>query len=378
MRNPEHHFFAALLGSLLVMLAVTGCRQEAPEDFDRHATEQLQAICEALRDGDAEAAYERVQAASTQLRESPLAAVLRDFHRKNGSLAEASRLLQNQEYDTLEALVSQAEADGLSSPELLRIRSVERALQAVEAYCARMPWEDSRTLAEALSWLDPHLETLGQSETFRRFRQGQLLELDRLRAEEKRRTTASVSAALEKCLAVSDFSGAIRQLSILKSAVPEHPLLAWLSETGQWQAPAIPDWPEDDDGRRALELAIAFALPQAPDALWREFKERLLGDDRPLTLPAMMLKALYSGELPDIQLAILTWLDRFPGLQPPSPLIEGAFRALGVQRLTEPGDNGWETLPGPLSLLNALDNWADRDTGEDDGGGDDLPDGPAG
>ncbi len=350
--------------SLMAIFALSGCRQEAPEDYDRRATEQLQAVCNALRDGDAEAAYQLVQGGSAHLRESPLAAVLRDFHRKNGSLAEASRLLQNQDYDTLEALVNQAEADGLSSPELLRIRSVERALQAVEAYCARMPWEDSRTLAEALSWLEPHLDTLAQSVTFQNFHRDQLLELARLQTLEKQRTTAAVYAALEKCLAVADYTGAVRQLAILKAHVPEHPMLAWLADTGRWQAPDIPDWPADDDSRRALELAIAFASPQAPDELWRQFKEHLLADEQPLTLPAMMLKALYSGDISDILLGLRTWQDRFPGLMPPSPLVEGVFRAFGIERLPEPGDNGWETLPGPLSLLTAIGRWTAN--GEDD------------
>lgn len=363
MRNSKLHFFHhhgktaifLLFSGLLILLS--SCTPEKPEDFDRRDTEQLQAVCQALRAGDSNKAYEALQSRPSPLRESALGSLLRDFHRKTKAILDASQLLREQDYDSIEAIVSQAENDGLSSPELLHIRNVERALQALESYCVRMPWEDSRSLGEALDRLTPHLETLEKSEEFRKFHAAQLAEMDRLRRLEKQRVTEQVYASLEKCLSLSDYTEGRRQLEILRREVPEHQLFTWLTPAGNWQAETIPEWPEDQDSRHALELAIVFAAPQSPSELWRGFKGRLTENEYPQTLPGKMMKALYTEDPEDLLRALEAWPVLFSHLSPPSPLLEGLFRTLGYDRLGRLPDKSCPVIPDPLTLQEHIFLW---------------------
>ena len=159
------------------MLLLVSCDRPAPPEYDESKSQTLSQVCHFLRNeqyDQAIALLKNIDDPDEQL----LLEMLSDHEKERLLLLKANEFLQNGHYDELGRLIEQAEKSGDASPELLEFRAAPQALQALQVFCSRMPWESPEDLGNAMNWLKPYLPTLQQAPAFADFWQQQLRQRD--------------------------------------------------------------------------------------------------------------------------------------------------------------------------------------------------------
>ena len=367
----QRHFFANLsaifalreltvAGLCLLILSGCGKKKSAPE-YDTSNSQRLLKICENLQAGE-------VSEALSLAKESPLPGstslteILSNHQARQLAVQQANDALAASDFDRLEDIVQGAEAKGLSSPDILRIRTVPQALHALESFCARTPWESSHALAEALNWLQPHLEQLEQAPSFQDYLASQQALLQKMRQQERESAINRLTAEFDGLILTGRHDEFLDDLQQLQKLSPAHSIFEFLSaDNGQWQGTGVnipltipADW---SAGRRqALELALAAAGGSLPEAARQRASGLLASLQAPLTLSGAVMKALVSERLEDSLSALTRWQAEMGQTKPPADLLQICCRRL-LPGLTA-AQIQTSSCPGPQEILTTLNIWA--------------------
>ena len=134
----------------------------------------------------------------------------------------AEELLRQRDYQGLRLFLAQSKASGRVGAELEGFEELPDALEQLELFRSRMPWESSSVLKDALEDLEPHLGVLSQSPVFESFYQQQLATLKTLREREAELQARQYIERMERAL----ISGTVKEFEenklIFKSKQPGH------------------------------------------------------------------------------------------------------------------------------------------------------------
>lgn len=168
------------LAILLAAFFFVSCEEKEAPQYDYSSAHRLGDICEAIAANDFDAVQAIAADNSAGVADDEfqnLVALLQDRHHQENDLRTAQRLLEAGEYDKLNDFIGQVENQGYATPELLRLRAIPQALMSLEMFKSRMPWQDAASLNLGITWLQPYLGTLNQSQVFRDFYDSQIKNL---------------------------------------------------------------------------------------------------------------------------------------------------------------------------------------------------------
>ena len=234
-----HHIYII---SLLLCLLLAGCGKAKAPDFDSHQSELVLKACEAIADGKDQDAMNvlnelRQYPATSSFVEEAQLAIKRHYNSK-----EINRMLQSGDLKRLKQFLIEAEKQGILSSEMLLNSDMPDALQALMLFCAKMPWEDSHSLQNALSQLAPFVEALSATEAFRNFHAEQLQQLKKMEKEELLAKINKCLEALDKAAAMNDTKNWIQAYNDLHKLKPDHPLFKYEMQLGKKPKEQHPDW----------------------------------------------------------------------------------------------------------------------------------------
>ncbi len=246
----------------LAALALLSCNRPAAEEYSEKTSLSLSEISQRLLEQDLSGAQECLQE-HERLRETLLSELLSDAEQEQDLLRQAHDCLQKEQFHSLSALLHRAEKDGQATPELLRYRSIPQALQALQLFCQRMPWESAEDLQNALDWLQPYTPALEQSPAFQRFWGQQQNLLQPLRQRDLQRQSEKICAEMDAALWQGHFPNAWAAGNRLRALNPDHPLFEFLDWSAKSLRPALPPLPPASAAlQEACELAFALCWEQ--------------------------------------------------------------------------------------------------------------------
>lgn len=208
--------------AIFACLALIGCGKKRAPQYDGRHGEVLQEGANAILSEDDDAA---LAALSRQVELSGAddyteAAELEVKRRKH--LKEVSALLDRADYEGLRLFLHEKLATGDASTELMEMESLPDALQALLIFRAKMPWEDSKTLAEALSTLEQYYSILSKSQAFKDFHNSQLVCLGELRRAEAAERAKKKLSECEIAIISGDTAHLQFLINEFKLDQPEH------------------------------------------------------------------------------------------------------------------------------------------------------------
>lgn len=244
---------------------------------------------------------------------SMLLAHLQDHGRRRALFAQAEALLKDGRYHDLNALLDNAEKEGAATYELLLLRGLPQALQALTLFCARAPYTRSEDLAQSLDFLQPYVAELSsRSSVFNLFYQRQQNLLAELRDTERNRLFAERLAALDWQLATD--GGTPKQLlRAIARQFGDVDFFLYVTEDAKV-------------GRLLPTELLAYELPSALPKEWFELACALTWSElsesqrkaaagfltaRPAkTLTGMAMRAGFLGSAAEFEKAIRAWRER--------------------------------------------------------------------
>ncbi len=198
-----------LAATLLLLPLAFSCGRGGGEDgaeggerrrpvYDLKKSDALLEAGEALRSG-AQVWEELSQGADLNPQVSRM---LREEGSQRELFAQANRLLQQQRFHDLSALLDEAERQGRATPTLLQLRQLPQALQALSLFCARRPYQKSEDLSQSMVFLEPWKAELSRMapKAFPPFWQSQEALLEELRLQEHQAKCAAWLHALDFAL----------------------------------------------------------------------------------------------------------------------------------------------------------------------------------
>ena len=206
----------------LLLFLLWGCSRRETVPYDNRRSLALLDACEAIIADDniaAMAALQQMEIISGQddfSTETQLAISRRqDFDK-------AEELLRQRDYPGLRLFLAQCKASGRVGAELEGFELLPDALEQLELFRSRMPWERSSVLKDALEELEPHVATLSASSAFVAFHKEQLATLKNLQVKEAAERAKGFLNRMERAL----LAGAVRDYEEARQAFmadqPDH------------------------------------------------------------------------------------------------------------------------------------------------------------
>ena len=234
-----HHIYII---SLLLCLFLAGCGKAKAPDFDNHQSELVLKACEAIAEGKDQDAMNVLN----ELRQYPATASFVEEAqlaiRRHYNSAQINHTLQSGDLKKLKQFLLEAEKKGLLSSEMLLNSDMPDALEALMLFCAKMPWEDSSSLQNAMAQLAPFVEPLSATEAFRQFYAEQQSLLKKMEQEELQAKIDKCLATLDKAAATNDTKNWIEAHNELHKLKQNHVLFKYEMELGKKLKEQHPDW----------------------------------------------------------------------------------------------------------------------------------------
>ena len=234
----------------LVILLAYGCTRRETVPYDDRRCQALLDACEAILADDAGAALEALQVME-ELGGDDFAAETRLALQRRQDFDKAEELLRQRDYQGLRLFLAQAKASGRVGEELEGFDELPDALEQLELFRSRMPWESARVLKDSLEDLEPHLGLLSKSPAFEAFYQSQLATLTALREKEAEARARQCLERMEKALLAGAARAFEEPRQLLKADQPDHFYFQVEGELLKGTLPAI---------KKGQETAFAVAL----------------------------------------------------------------------------------------------------------------------
>lgn len=193
-----------LLAACLLLLAA--CRREYAPDYDNaRSTALLDALDAMEKNQDDKAA--RILRVYGDVQGGNFAEEMMLVIQKRQQMKVIDSFLAKGDFQSLRLYLEEKQNTGEASTELLAMKSLPDDLQALALFCSKMPWENARSLKDALSELQTSASNLEDYPTFKKFRQTQLKTLKRLEQKEYRERTRQSLLALDQAVATQNTQG---------------------------------------------------------------------------------------------------------------------------------------------------------------------------
>lgn len=329
-----YHPIAAVIMLLLATAGLTACKKHPAEEYSEQHSLALSEASQMLQQNDLKGATD-VLLKQGLMPETLLLELLSSAQQEQALLRQANEYLQQGQYHTLSNLVNQAEKEGQATPELLKYRAIPQALQALQLFCQRMPWESSEDLKNALAWLRPYASVLEQSPTFQRFWQQQHNLLLPLQQRELQRKYDKITAEIDIGLRQNRFPEAWAAAARLYALHPSHPLFSFLDWSEKSLREQLPQLPPDSPGEQeACELAFALCWQQLSATERKSLLIPLatLAPQAFRTVSGLSLLAQYLDSLEWLALTFQRWQEQASPKEP-LPII---FREYSLSLLPRP------------------------------------------
>ncbi|NMA43774.1 MAG: hypothetical protein GX946_10395 [Oligosphaeraceae bacterium] len=284
-----------MLLSLFLLICIflcAACDGPKAAPYDERKSEALTRASAMLREQRYDEAIALLQATGPGEYHS----LLELLHAQQNDLAllrQANALLLKGDYNELIALIEKAERRGEASPQLLQYRSLPQALQALQLFCRKRPWESAADLETAMHWLQPYLPVLQESAVFRDFWQQQEREKQALLEAEKRAGDAELIRQIDWELANFNEEAAWQAVQKFQQKNPTHELFSMLDVPKQRLAREFAkSLSAGTKPGLLVELALLLNLSHGDATLQRAVKKHF---DAPKLEPPMSLAGLIAA-----------------------------------------------------------------------------------
>jgi len=294
-----------------------------------------------------------------------------EYRRRYRLFAEARELLEQGRMNELTKRIDLAEQQGESSFEVLTLRELPLALQALELYCRRMPFQHSTDVEYALAALMPYRMVLDRSSAFREFLKEQQNLAEVLRVRERQEEILRWLKQMDGAICCGDNAQMNRILSELQANYPESPLQRWLDSPGTNRRQNKPSGAlraavdagtsplaADASGteRVALELAMALCRATLEQSNATGFRKLVASLPENVTVTGTALKAACQKSVPCFEKAIGRWSDahaKEPGLFDRTPVfLDEYLRLCGLRHRIRKGTSPVDVMV-PMEVLLA-------------------------
>ena len=190
----------------LLLFLLWGCSRRETVPYDNRRSLALLDACEAIIADDNNAAMAALQQMEIISGQDDFSTETQLAISRRQDFDKAEELLRQRDYQGLRLFLAQCKASGRVGAELDGFEPLPDALEQLELFRSRMPWEHSSVLKDALEELEPHVATLSASPAFVAFHQEQLATLKRLEVKEAAERAQGFLARMER----AQVAGAVR------------------------------------------------------------------------------------------------------------------------------------------------------------------------
>ena len=307
-------FFIIILATvgLQGLLLLVSCDRPAPPDYDESKNQTLSKLCQFLRNEQ----YEQAIALLKNIEDTEqklLLEMLSSHEKERLLLLQANDFLKEGRFSELSRLIEQAEKQGEASPELLEYRAAPQALQALQVFCSRMPWESPEDLENAMNWLKPYLSTLEQAPAFAKFWQQQVQRLEILHKNRFTKQQDDLLVRMDQLLASNQRPAAWNALESLWQLNPAHPIFSLLDKRQRLlKENVLASLQNSSLSAQIRELALVLTWPGLNPRQQQQLLKFLTSstDSLPKTLAGSILAA-ESMESPELySIALQRWMEQ--------------------------------------------------------------------
>ena len=288
----------------LLLFLLWGCSRRETVPYDNRRSLALLDACEAIIQDDNDAAMTALQQMEIISGQDDFSTETQLAISRRQDFDKAEELLRQRDYPGLRLFLAQSKASGRVGAELEGFEPLPDALEQLELFRSRMPWERSSVLKDALEELEPHVATLSASPAFVTFHQQQLAMLKKLQIREAAQRAQGFLDRMERALV----SGAIRDYEEARQAFradqPDHPFFQMEGTLLKGRLPTV---------KKGEEMTFAVALV----ANWAKLKSGLRTSAMSVLQPnmskagfcGMVANALQSGALENYETLFLAAWD---------------------------------------------------------------------
>ncbi|MBR0458128.1 MAG: hypothetical protein IJJ26_02715 [Victivallales bacterium] len=325
-------FFRSLAFVLAVVLlsSLAGCSKRRAPDYDSRKGQALLDICNALADDkNAEASqaievFEQLSPGNDFAMEASLI-----VQRRLQSI-RIQQFLDASDYDGLRTYLQSFQLSSTAGSELLSLNDLPDALQALTLFRAKMPWETSQSLKQALEELELRCDVLFQFPSWQRFLNMQLDDLARLKEKELAERIRQWLVQMQEAVATGDQKEFELTCERFRAEQPDHTFFAYLEQLLAGTEPSFRP--------RSMTPFFHLALAALWDVLPSGFRTSLATHNPPQedsdSLAAHIV-ATRATASPKLFQSLFTELQE-RNLQPAPELIQDYLLALGLNRLELP------------------------------------------
>ena len=218
------HFFQFFIYIFLFfsLFLFVSCKRESVE-LNRAKTKNLLKICDNIQKQNQKEALSII-AETPSLKHSKLALYLESQQQNKELYEKFNKFLLEQQFSRAIEMIQEAESSGLATSELIQLKKLPYALQALELFCVRMPWEDVESLQKNWQYLQKHDAILEKSAVYCVFRDQQLEHLKQLQQKDSLAIQTILLFRLDQLCAGGENEKALQLFQHFSNQYPMHPL----------------------------------------------------------------------------------------------------------------------------------------------------------
>ncbi|MBR4675259.1 MAG: hypothetical protein IKP00_12405 [Victivallales bacterium] len=206
----------------LLLFLLYGCSKRETVPYDNRRSLALLDACEAILKDDNAAAMGALQQMETIGGQDDFSTETQLAISRRQDFDKAEELLRQRDYQGLRLFLAQCKASGRVGAELDGFEPLPDALEQLELFRSRMPWESSVVLKDALEELEPYLETLSQSPSFDAFFKKQQATLKALQAKEAAIRAKGYLSRMERALVSGSVKSFEEARLVFREDQPDH------------------------------------------------------------------------------------------------------------------------------------------------------------
>ena len=206
----------------ILLLLASGCSRQEVQPYDSRRSLALLDACDAIIQDDTSAAIQALERMEGIVGQEDFITEMRLAVMRRQDFEQAESLLRQRDYQGLRQFLTSRKANGEVGVELTAFESLPDALEQLELFCSRMPWEESGVLKDALARLEPQVKILSESPSFQEFYQEQLATLKRLKVQEAQQRAQGYLHRLAQAAVSGDMQARGEALQVFRADQPEH------------------------------------------------------------------------------------------------------------------------------------------------------------